>query len=117
MSMSMTPVVRLELQNSLLIFEQIRNGPNGTLRGLGELIHGINLKSKISWHCPFKSYQAVRKLPGCLISLKQFDSHEDFLGLSAEQPDFYFLYVHSAKSFSSKFLILHTMQRDNILLI
>ncbi len=29
---SMTPVVYLELQ----IFEKIRNGPNGILRGLGE---------------------------------------------------------------------------------
>jgi hypothetical protein len=33
---SMTPVVHLELRISLQIFEQIRNGPNGIIRGLGE---------------------------------------------------------------------------------
>ncbi len=30
------PVVHLELQISLRIFEKIWNGPNGILRGLGE---------------------------------------------------------------------------------
>ncbi len=34
--MSMTPVVHLELQISLWIFEKIWNGPNVILRGLGE---------------------------------------------------------------------------------
>ncbi len=32
----MTPVVNLELRISPRIFEKIRNGPNGILRGLGE---------------------------------------------------------------------------------
>jgi hypothetical protein len=32
---STTPVVQLELQISPPIFEKIRNGPNGILRGLG----------------------------------------------------------------------------------
>jgi hypothetical protein len=35
-------------------FRKILNAPNNT-RGLGgKLIHKKNLKSKISWHCPFK---------------------------------------------------------------
>ncbi len=46
---STTPVANLELRISPRIFEKIRNGPNGILRGLGEK----NQKSKISWHCPF----------------------------------------------------------------
>ncbi len=33
---SLNPVVNLELQISPRIFEKIRNGPNGILRGLGE---------------------------------------------------------------------------------
>jgi hypothetical protein len=33
---SMTPVANLELRISPRIFEKIRNGPNGILRGLGE---------------------------------------------------------------------------------
>jgi hypothetical protein len=47
------------------ISEQIRNGPNGVLRGLGKLIHEKNLKSKISWHCPFKYYTGtlIDRLP------------------------------------------------------
>jgi hypothetical protein len=33
---SLTPVANLELRISPRIFEKIRNGPNGILRGLGE---------------------------------------------------------------------------------
>jgi hypothetical protein len=33
---SLIPVVNLELRISPRIFEKIRNGPNGILRGLGE---------------------------------------------------------------------------------
>ena len=33
---SLTPVANLELRISPLIFEKIRNDPNGILRGLGE---------------------------------------------------------------------------------
>ncbi len=33
---SLIPVVNLELRISPRIFEKIRNGPNGMLRGLGE---------------------------------------------------------------------------------
>jgi hypothetical protein len=52
----MTLEVHLELRISLRIFEKILNGSKGILRGLGEkLIHEKNLKSKISWHCPFKA--------------------------------------------------------------
>ncbi len=47
------PVVHLELQISPRIFEKIRNGPTGILRGLGETDSWKNKKSKISWHCPF----------------------------------------------------------------
>ncbi len=54
-SFAMTPVVNLELRICLRIFEKIRNGPNGILRGWGKLIHEKNQKSKISWHCPFKT--------------------------------------------------------------
>ncbi len=54
--LSMTPVVHLELRISPRIFEKIRNGPNGTLRSLGETDSWKkNQKSKISWHYPFKS--------------------------------------------------------------
>jgi hypothetical protein len=45
---SLIPVVNLELRISPQIFEKIRNGPNGILRGLGELIHEKNQKQKIS---------------------------------------------------------------------
>ncbi len=45
----------LELQTSPQIIEKIRYDPNGTLRGLGKLIHEKKLKSKISWQCPFKA--------------------------------------------------------------
>jgi hypothetical protein len=45
---STTPVVHLELRMSPRIFEKIRNGRNGKLKGLGELIHEKNQKSKIS---------------------------------------------------------------------
>jgi hypothetical protein len=33
---SLTPVANLELRTSPRIFEKIRNGPNGIIRGLGE---------------------------------------------------------------------------------
>ncbi len=33
---SLTPVANFELRISLRIFEKIRNGPNGIIRGLGE---------------------------------------------------------------------------------
>jgi hypothetical protein len=54
-SVSTTPVVHLELRISprMRIFE-IQNGPSGILRGLGETETCKTLKSKISWHCPFK---------------------------------------------------------------
>jgi hypothetical protein len=51
---SATPVVHLELRISPRIFEKIRNGPIGILRGLGETDSSKKQKSKISWHCPFK---------------------------------------------------------------
>jgi hypothetical protein len=35
-SVSLTPVANLELRKSPRIFEKIRNGPNGIIRGLGE---------------------------------------------------------------------------------
>ncbi len=62
---STTAVVYLELRVSLQIFEKIRNGPNGILRGLGETESWKNQKSKISWHCPFKASRAprLRKTP------------------------------------------------------
>ncbi len=50
-----TGVLHLELVISPRIFERIRNGCNGILRGLGEADSWKNLKSKISWHCPFHS--------------------------------------------------------------
>jgi hypothetical protein len=34
--LSLTPVANLELRISPRIFEKIRNGPNGIIRGLGE---------------------------------------------------------------------------------
>ncbi len=54
---STTPVVHLELQISPRTFTKIWNGPIGILRGLGETDSLNNLKSNISWHCPFKLYQ------------------------------------------------------------
>ncbi len=47
---STKPVLHLELR----IFEKIWNGTNGILKGLGETDSWKKLKSKISWHCPFK---------------------------------------------------------------
>ncbi len=49
---SRTPMVNLEPQISLRIFEKNWNGRNGILRCLGETDSGKN--PKISWHCPFK---------------------------------------------------------------
>ncbi len=37
-----------KVANNSTIFVEIRNGPNGVLRGPGELIHEKKLKSKIS---------------------------------------------------------------------
>jgi hypothetical protein len=51
---SLTPVVHLELRISPRIFEKIRNGSIGILRGLGETDSWKKQKSKISRHCPFK---------------------------------------------------------------
>ncbi len=45
--------VPLELWITPQIFEKILNGPNGLSGAWGKLIHVENLKSKISWHCPF----------------------------------------------------------------
>ncbi len=53
-TLSMTPVVHLELLISPWIFKKIQNDPNWIFMGLGKLIHEKNLNSKISWHCPFK---------------------------------------------------------------
>ncbi len=51
---STIPVVHLELRLFQQIFKKIWNGPNGILRGMGETYSWKNLKSKISWLCPFK---------------------------------------------------------------
>jgi hypothetical protein len=49
------PVVHLDLQISLGIFEKIWNDTRGViLGGLGEDDSWKNLKQKISWPCPFK---------------------------------------------------------------
>ncbi len=53
-------VMHPELRISPGIFGKIQNGPNGVIRGLGKLIHVESLKSKISWHCPFKWYELRR---------------------------------------------------------
>ncbi len=56
-----TPAVHLELR----IFFELKKkkyGPNGILRGYGETDTRKNLKSKISWHCPFKLPFAHSKL-------------------------------------------------------
>jgi hypothetical protein len=45
---STTPVANLGLRISLRIFEKIRNGLNGIIRGLGKLIHEKNQKQKLS---------------------------------------------------------------------
>ena len=45
---SLTPVANLELRISPRIFEKIRNGPTGIVRGLGKLIQEKNQKQKIS---------------------------------------------------------------------
>jgi hypothetical protein len=51
---STIPVVHLELRISPQIFEKIRNGPYGIIRGLGETDLCRKPKAKNSWHCPFK---------------------------------------------------------------
>ncbi len=51
---SLTPVAILELQISPQIFEKIRNDSNDS-GAWGKLIREKNQKSKISWHCPFKT--------------------------------------------------------------
>ncbi len=51
---STTLVVNLELRISPRIFEKLRNGPNGKLRGLGETDSWKKPEVDISWHCPLK---------------------------------------------------------------
>ncbi len=51
---STTPAANLELWISPRIFENIRNGPNGIIRGLGETDSWRKPEAKILWHCPFK---------------------------------------------------------------
>ncbi len=59
-------VVHLELRIFQGIFEQIQNGPNGILGGLRETDSmKKNLKSKISWHCPFKLPSACTNCTRC----------------------------------------------------
>jgi hypothetical protein len=55
-STSTTLVVHLELQMYQQIFEKIRIGPNGILRGLGEIDSWKCWKSKIPWHCHLKKH-------------------------------------------------------------
>jgi hypothetical protein len=45
---SLTPVANLELRISPRIFEKIRNGPNGIIRGLGDTDSRKKQKQKIS---------------------------------------------------------------------
>jgi hypothetical protein len=45
---SLTPEANLELRISPRIFEKIRNGPNGIIRGLGETDSRKNQKQKTS---------------------------------------------------------------------
>ncbi len=55
---SMTPLVHLELRIFTQIFEKKLKRPlREILRSLGETDSWKNLKSKISWHCPFKGAQ------------------------------------------------------------
>jgi hypothetical protein len=44
----LTPVANLELRISPRIFEKIRNGPDGIIRGLGKLIQEKNQTQKYS---------------------------------------------------------------------
>jgi hypothetical protein len=44
--LSLTPVANLELRISQRIFEKIRNGPNGKIRGLGETGSGKKPEAK-----------------------------------------------------------------------
>jgi hypothetical protein len=53
---STTPVVHLKLWKSLQIFVKSWNGPDGILWGGGGPESWKNLKSKTSWHCPFKIF-------------------------------------------------------------
>jgi hypothetical protein len=102
---STTPVVQLELRISPRIFEKIRNGPNGIIRctlsceylrefskkfetpalngiirGFGELIFVENLKSKISWHCPFKYVFHIRTV--CNVG---FSLHHAVINISSQE--------------------------------
>ncbi len=60
--MSAPPVVHLELRISPPIFEKIRNGPIGILRGLGELIHEKNRSQKSRDTVPLRQAQINMKL-------------------------------------------------------
>jgi hypothetical protein len=74
--------VHLELRISPRIFEKIRNpGPNGIIRGFGELIHVENLKSKISWHCPFKYVFHIRTVCNVGFSLH----HHAVINISSQE--------------------------------
>ncbi len=73
-------VVHLEQGISPQIFKKNRNNPNRILRGLGELIRGKKLKSKISWQCSFKMIHSqlfLILLKGCCFCSGYFDKREE----------------------------------------
>ncbi len=45
------------------IYEKVRNSLTGILRDMGEIDSWQNLKSEMSWHCPFTSFQLQFKQP------------------------------------------------------
>ncbi len=56
---SLSPVINHYFQISSRIFVNIRNGPHGILRGLGEAASWKNLKSKISCQTLYKDLAIV----------------------------------------------------------
>jgi hypothetical protein len=72
-------VVHLELRISTNFPKRLKQQSkwNGLLRGLGETNLWNNLKSKISWHCPFNDERKVLLLIQLIFCNKKFDFLKD----------------------------------------
>jgi hypothetical protein len=65
-SVSLIPVVHLDLQISPQILEKNPNDPKAIIRGLGKMSPEKNQKQRILWHCPFKPRAVRTSAKSCL---------------------------------------------------
>jgi hypothetical protein len=68
---SMTPEVTMSCEYLQEFFKKIETVLMGYLGACGKLIHEKNLKSKISWHRPFKVYVSSQIFSDSSMELKR----------------------------------------------